>query len=239
LDEDDEHLIEAERIVNGSDPSLDFLRGEGDCAVREMQDAEDPSSRLFDDVADEQMTGAPRLHTRLRRSKDRKWERELNALVRQKWSHAQCKSIRRAMERLKKTTGTHSAIVIIPETFNASTFATTGSYADFIRGWTAGLADVQSRKGSKLRCSVTELVGRFNNEASSNRSRVFDGILTQCRDLLPAAVIQKAREALDVELASDTAAPFRPENTKFSQAILAALTQYGQSAAVDVAVNAR
>jgi hypothetical protein len=220
LDEDDVLLRQAE-------DSTHYLRGEGDCTVDEAQSFSVHPSRLFE-AGEEKNQSPPHVQPKKsRRIKDQRWQREAVALARQKWSHAQSKAIKRSMARLQLTTGTHSAIVFIPETFNASTFATTGPYPEFIRAWSAGLAEVRARNDTKLQCSVTELVSRFDNTSELSHTAVFDKLFSICHDILPADLLQEARRILDIEIASvSTTAQFRPDQTRLSKALCAALESY-------------
>ena len=131
------------------------------------------------------------------------------------------------MLRLLKTTGTQSAIVFIPETYNASTYATSGEFADFIRAWSAALAGMRQRKESKLHVSVTDLLERFDRSSKSCRTSSFDAMLSACESFCPREVLSEARYAVEVELALAASSPeFRPEKTRFAMHIASAIAAY-------------
>ena len=146
IDEDDIFLRQAEKQRSPRWPpptdQAEFLRGEGDSNFPDEVNVH--RGALFGDAVPPTVGGnvfsKPKTQ---RKTGDALWKRELRTLFRQKWSWKQKKAIMRAMLRLLKTTGTQSAIVFIPETYNASTYATSGEFADFIRAWSAALAGMR------------------------------------------------------------------------------------------------
>jgi len=243
-DEDDRLLRQAEKQrtpprtpQTGKD---DFLRGGGDSNIE--VDVSVRRGTLFGDDTGKALPSPASCATEKgtnrttvqRKTGDALWKRELRTLFRQKWSWKQKKAIMRAMLRLRKTTGTHSAIVFIPETYNASTYATSGDFADVIRAWSAGLAGMRQRKEAKLHISVTELLQRFDPTSSYCRIASFDSILSACEPFCPLDVLTKARCALEVELALDTSCEFKPESTQFALHIRTAIDAYVKASAFAV-----
>jgi hypothetical protein len=170
-------------------------------------------------------------NTKQRKTGIFRWKRELRILYRQRWSWKQKKAIMRAMRRLQDTTGTLSAIVFIPETYNASTYATSGDYADFIRAWSAGLEGMRERKETKLHVSVTELLERFDKSSSSCCIGAIDSMLSACSSFCPDEVLTEARHAVEVEIALHPSAEFIPTNTRFAKCILSAIEEYVKDSA--------
>ena len=164
---------------------------------------------------------------------NQRWEYEVKDVARQKWSHAQTKAIMRAMKRLSMTTGTHAAVVFIPETLNAKTYATTGKYAEFIRAWSAALAGMRSRKEAKLWCSITEIVRLFEEDNTSSLVSSVDSFFSATSTLVESSLINNARAVADIEVAlSQTPQIMKPDETRLSFFIRKALVDYIQDAGV-------
>ena len=228
-DDDDIELVNAER-QSSFDSDHDFLRGDGDCNFESTSDAK--PENLFHTGGDQVKSDEPSIackKKKLRRKEgDQLWQREMMKAIRQKWSHAQSKALKRAMHRLQKTTGTQSAIIFIPETLNVSTFATSGDFTGFIRAWASGLSGMRARKEAKLPCSITELVKRFDSTSSQCRVSEFDRLFDVCREILPESVVNEARKAVDIEVAFDPSIDFKPQHTRFASYLHKALFDFAR-----------
>ena len=164
-----------------------------------------------------------------------RWRFELRAVVRQKWYHKQRNAIFRGMLRLKHTCGAHSACVVIPDTLNAATFSTSGSFSQFIRAYTAVLSGVRRRGSVSINASITEIWSRFSDEEASNQSYFFDTLLAACGEFADASVLSSARRAVDDEIAfAGAGITVHPRSSQLSALITKALVQYTNDVNADL-----
>jgi hypothetical protein len=184
-----------------------------------------PSPAISEDKACPRDANSSSLH---RKIGTERWVFELKDFARQKWYHQQRNAIFKAMLRLSKTCGAHSAIVIIPDTLNAATYSTAGTYSEFIRAWSAVLAGIRRRKEATIHASITEIWAKYQQDNKSNETKPFDLFFSGCIGLVHSTLLNSARKALDDEIAFTSPGPvaFGPENSRLSECLSKALSEY-------------
>jgi hypothetical protein len=109
----------------------------------------------------------------------------------------QIKQIKIDLIRLLLTTGAHSALLIVPQSWNVHKFATAGDFSSFLEVYAAAMQAQQNRSRRQVKIDISEVWERFQGQGGLHQ------IESLCSVLLKEGCDEEAvEEAKDIYLAS-------------------------------------